>query len=165
MYFKHVIVCLLILRPFSTLRAPMSGQWFLRTAMDIKDSMTMSSWLTSIICTKSTHKPVPKPLVTQPIGTYNVVRPQSVYPLPPGGFEWNLREAIFKPILMISDWCISRLITLRCISQDLTHDKSTLIHFLACCREVISHWSSRCWPKSISPYGVTSLKWINIESI
>ena len=36
MYFKWVIVWMLIFGLFSTLCAPMSGKWFLRTAVDIK---------------------------------------------------------------------------------------------------------------------------------
>ena len=44
MYFKWVIVCMLILRPFSTLCAPMSGKWFLRTDMDILFSSKTYIW-------------------------------------------------------------------------------------------------------------------------
>ena len=38
---------------------------------------------------------------------------------------------------------------------DLTDDKSTLVQVMACCRQATSHYLSQCWPRFMSPYGVT----------
>ena len=34
-------------------------------------------------------------------------------------------------------------------------DKSTLVQVMAWCRQATSHYLSQCWPRSLSPYGVT----------
>ena len=46
--------------------------------------------------------------------------------------------------------------------RDLTDDKSTLVQVMAWCRQATSHYLSQCWPRSLSPYGVTSPQWVNI---
>ena len=38
---------------------------------------------------------------------------------------------------------------------DLTDDYSTLVQVMAWCRQAISHYLRQCWPRSISPYGVS----------
>ena len=43
---------------------------------------------------------------------------------------------------------------------DLTDDKSTLVQVMAWCRQATSHYLSRCWPRSLSPYGVTRPQWV-----
>ena len=42
-----------------------------------------------------------------------------------------------------------------CLSLDLTDDKSTLVQVMAWCHQATSHYLSQCWPRSVSPYGVT----------
>ena len=37
----------------------------------------------------------------------------------------------------------------------LTDDKSVLVQLMAWCRQATSHYLSQCWPRSMSPYGVT----------
>ena len=37
----------------------------------------------------------------------------------------------------------------------LTDDKSTLVQVMAWCRQATSHYLSQCWPRSVSPNGVT----------
>ena len=44
---------------------------------------------------------------------------------------------------------------------DLTDDKSTLVQVMAWCRQATSHYLSQCWPRSVSPYGVTRPQWVN----
>ena len=44
---------------------------------------------------------------------------------------------------------------------DLTGDKSTLVQVMAWCRQATSHYLSQCWPRSLSPYGVTRPQWVN----
>ena len=48
----------------------------------------------------------------------------------------------------------SRLIYWLVISRGLTDDKSTLDHVMAWCR---------CWPRSMSPYGVTRPQWVKMS--
>ena len=45
---------------------------------------------------------------------------------------------------------------------DLT-DKSTLVQVMAWCRQATSHYLSQCWPRSISPNGVTRPQWVNSQ--
>ena len=38
---------------------------------------------------------------------------------------------------------------------------STLVQVMAWCRQATSHYLSQCWPRSMSPNGVTRPQWIN----
>ena len=62
---------------------------------------------------------------------------------------------------MIDGWGISCEIVIRWMSLDLTDDKSTLVQVMAWCRQATSHYLNQCWPRSISPYGVTGPRWVN----
>ena len=42
----------------------------------------------------------------------------------------------------------------------LTDDKSTLVQVMAWCHQAISHYLNQCWPRSISPYGITRPQWV-----
>ena len=75
--------------------------------------------------------------------------------LVPGKFEWNFRYSILQIISVIDGWGISSELALRWMSLDLTDDKSTLVKVMAWCRQATSHYLSQCWPRSLSPYGVT----------
>ena len=44
--------------------------------------------------------------------------------------------------------------------QDLTDDKSTLVQIMAWCRQATSHYLGQCWPRSMSPNGVTRPQWV-----
>ena len=44
---------------------------------------------------------------------------------------------------------------------DLTDDKSTLVQVMAWCHQATSHYLSQCWPRSLSPYGVTRPQSVN----
>ena len=48
------------------------------------------------------------------------------------------------------------------LSLDLTNDKSALVQVMAWCRQT-SHYLSQCWPRSLSPYGVTRPQWVNMH--
>ena len=50
---------------------------------------------------------------------------------------------------------------LRWMSTDLTDDKSTLVQVMAWSHQATSHYLSQCWPRSMSPYGVTRPQWVN----
>ena len=58
-------------------------------------------------------------------------------------------------------WVISYEIALRWIPLDLTDDKSTLVQVMAWCHQATSHYLSQCWPRSMSPNGVTRPQWVN----
>ena len=83
------------------------------------------------------------------------------YSLAPGKYEWNFRHVIFKQILMIDGWGISCEIVLIWMSPDFTDDQSTLVQVMAWCRQAPSHYLNQCWPRSLSPYGVTRPQWVN----
>ena len=44
----------------------------------------------------------------------------------------------------------------------LGNDKSTLVQVMAWCRQATSHYLSQCWPRFMSPYGVTRPQWVNV---
>ena len=45
---------------------------------------------------------------------------------------------------------------------DFTDVQSTLVQVMACCLTAPSHYLSRCWPRSLSPHGVTRPQWVNL---
>ena len=45
---------------------------------------------------------------------------------------------------------------------DLTDDKSTLVQVMAWCRQATSLYLRQCWPRFLSPYGVTRPQWVKI---
>ena len=45
---------------------------------------------------------------------------------------------------------------------DLTDEKSTLVQVMAWCHQATSHYLSQCWPRSMSPNGVTRPQWVNV---
>ena len=59
-----------------------------------------------------------------------------------------------------SDYSISCEIALRWMPLTLTDDKSTLVQVMAWCHQATSHCLSQCWPRSLSPYGVTRPQWV-----
>ena len=80
--------------------------------------------------------------------------------LAPGKFEWNFRHVIFKQIWVIDGWGISCEIALIWMSLDFTDDQSTLVQVMAWCRQATSYYLSQCWPRSLSPYGITRPQWV-----
>ena len=78
----------------------------------------------------------------------------------PGRPGCHLKTAIFNLVLSICIVTSSNDNPLRWISWDLTDDKSTLVQVMAWCCQAASHYLSLCWPRSLSPYGVTRPKWV-----
>ena len=78
-----------------------------------------------------------------------------------GDFNEILEEYFFKTITVIDGWDTCCEIALRRMSLDLPDDKSTLVQVMACCRLATSHYLSQCWPRSLTPYGVTRSQWVN----
>ena len=56
---------------------------------------------------------------------------------------------------MNGGWGISYEIALRWMPLDLPDDKSTLVQVMAWCRQATSHYLSQCWPRSMSPNGIS----------
>ena len=83
--------------------------------------------------------------------------------LTPERFDQNFRQviSIFKLISVTDGWGISCKIALRWMSLDLTDDKSTLVQVMAWCRQATSHYLSQCWPRSMSPNGITRPEWVD----
>ena len=92
---------------------------------------------------------------------HDATGPQWVNSLAPGKFEWNFRYLIFQIISVIDGWSISCELALKWMWLNFTDDKSTLVQVMAWCRLATSHYLSQCWPKSLSPYGVTRPQWVN----
>ena len=67
----------------------------------------------------------------------------------------------FKLTLMNGGWGISYEIALRWLPSDLTDDKSTLVQVMAWCHHATSQYQSQCWPRSMSPYGITRPQWVD----
>ena len=82
--------------------------------------------------------------------------------LGPGKFEQNFTLVIFKLISVTNGWGIYCKIALRWMPLDFTDNKSTLVQIMAWCRQATSHYLSQCWPRFMSPYGVTMPRWVNI---
>ena len=96
---------------------------------------------------------------------YGVSRPKRINSLAPGRFEPNFRWVIFKLISVTDGWGISGKIALRWMPLDLTDDKSTLVQVMAWCRQATSHYLSQCWPRFMSPYGVTRPQWVKTNQL
>ena len=80
--------------------------------------------------------------------------------LAPGRFKRNFSKVIFQLILVIDGWSISSKLVLKWIPIHFTDGKSTLVQVMAGCRQAPSHYLSQCWPRSLSPYGVTRPQWV-----
>ena len=89
------------------------------------------------------------------------VKNETFNSLAPGNFKWNFRHVIFKQILVIDGWGISCEIALMWMSLAFTDDQSILSQEMAWCWQATSHYLSQCWPRSMSPYGVTRPQWVN----
>ena len=79
--------------------------------------------------------------------------------LTPARFQWNFGYVIFKLILVMDGWCISREIALRWMPLDLTVNRSTLVQVMAWCRQATNHHRSQCWTRSLSPHDITRTPW------
>ena len=88
----------------------------------------------------------------------------SVNSLAPGKFEWNFSYVILKQILVIDGCGISCEIAIIWMSLDFIDDQSTLVQVMAWCHQATSHYLSQCWPRCLSPYGITRPQWVNLGS-
>ena len=81
--------------------------------------------------------------------------PNSAFPdyRPVAAFK-SLRFALFKLISVTGGWGLS------CKIATGPYWWRVNIDSLAWCRQVISHYLSQCWPRFMSPYGVTRPQWL-----
>ena len=79
----------------------------------------------------------------------------------PEGQNWPRVIIIYKLIPWTDTSCAACKIVERWIPQNSIDDKSTLVQVMAWCRQATSHYLSQCWPRSMSPYGVTRPQWVN----
>ena len=78
-----------------------------------------------------------------------------------GRFQFNFRLVTSKLTLVNYDSGISYEIAFRGMPLDLADDKSTLGQAMAWCRKTTSHYLRQCWPRSMSPNGLTRPQWAN----
>ena len=79
----------------------------------------------------------------------------------------DFANAIFNlvlPCLLIGIFRSSYDNVLRWMPWDLTDDKSTLVQVMAWCRQARSHYLGQCWPRSVSPYGISRPQRVKLES-
>ena len=84
----------------------------------------------------------------------------NVSSLAPGIFQYNFRWVISKLILLNGGWGISYEVALRWLPLDLTNDKLRLVHGMTWCHQATSYNLSQCWPRPMSPNGVTRPQWV-----
>ena len=60
--------------------------------------------------------------------------------------KWS--QSVFMTYMIYSDWLAGKV-------------HATLVQVMAWCCQATSHYLSQCWPKSVSPYGVTRPQWVN----
>ena len=104
------------------------------------------------------------------------VRLKAINSLAPGRFEWNFRQVNLQGN---SNDCWLRYLSWKCPqinitgsgyglmpSLDFIDDQSTLVQVMAWCPQETSQYLSQCWPRSMSPYGVTSTRpqWVNWDN-
>ena len=85
----------------------------------------------------------------------------SLKSLAPGRWGCNIKLIIFKLISRIDIMGVSGEFALRWMPQDLADDWSTLVQVMAWCRQAPSHYRNQCWPRSMSPNGVTRAQGVN----
>ena len=78
---------------------------------------------------------------------------------PLGDLDSILKVLFLNLVLLIGIFRSSFDNALRWMSWDLTEDKSTLVQVMAWCRQATTYYLSQCWPRSVSPCGVTGAQW------
>ena len=74
----------------------------------------------------------------------------------------DFNEISVKWISGLSYWLMAKVSVIKWPSWEchLSDDQSTLVQVKAWCRQA-SHYLSQCWPRFMSPYGVTRPQWVN----
>ena len=71
-------------------------------------------------------------------------------------WQWNALDSCYwiAPVVQSSN-------TVSCVSLSF---RTHLCVLAIWCHQARSHYLKQCWPRFMSPYGVTSPQWVNIES-
>ena len=72
----------------------------------------------------------------------------------------NFQLVIFKLIPWIDTSSISCKLALNWMPKHLNNEKSTWVQVMAWCRQATNHYLRQCWPKPMSPYGITKAQWV-----
>ena len=83
--------------------------------------------------------------------------------LAPGRCGNHFKSVISKHMLWIKFMGTSCEIALRRMPQNTFDNKPTLVQVMAWCSQATSRYLSQCWPRSLSPYGVTRPQWVNSQ--
>ena len=67
----------------------------------------------------------------------------------------DINSLAFRSLCPITTWALADEIAPRWMPQNLTNEKSTQVQVMAWCRQTTRQYLSRCWPKSMKPYGVS----------
>ena len=81
--------------------------------------------------------------------------------LVPGRYSNYFKIVIFLFMLQNEFLSTSCEIALRCMAHNPI-GRSTLVQVMAWCCQATNHYLSQCWPRSMSPYGVTMPQWVDI---
>ena len=82
-----------------------------------------------------------------------------INPIGPGRCYFD--SVIFKLMLWIENMIISCKIVLMWMQPIPVDDKSVLVQLISWCHQAPSHCPMQCWPRSVSPYGITRPQWVN----
>ena len=74
----------------------------------------------------------------------------------------SFKSVILEYMSQIKFMNASCEIALRWMQQNTLDGMSTMVQVMALCHQAPSHYLIQCWPRSMSPYGVTRLQWVNL---
>ena len=72
-------------------------------------------------------------------------------------------DNIFKRIIL-NVWILN-IVSLKCVSDGLIENKSTLVQLMVWCCQATIYYLNQCWPMSVLPYGINEpqwVKWLNL---
>ena len=90
----------------------------------------------------------------------NILMSWIINSLPPVRCGCNFKNIIFKLIVQNDSLGTCYETVLKWMQQNLANEKSTLLQMMAWCHQATSHCMSQCWPRSLSPYGITRPQWV-----
>ena len=74
-------------------------------------------------------------------------------------FEGDFSKSVFS----YKKFYILTHIALKFVPRGLLVSKSALVQVMAWCRQATSHYLNKCWPRPMTPYGVTRPEWVEIN--
>ena len=75
--------------------------------------------------------------------------------------HWLLDDVAMSIVCELIIQNSSFTLTVKLLSgEDPTNKNATLVQVMVWCHQVTNHYLSQCWPRSLSPYGVTRPQWV-----